>query len=117
MSDTNCTCCINGEEASYLYDQEIDDWFDEYEDDEEYKEHMQRERLDITRRRRLASQRGKYIIKAHTNGHDIYLQDQKISKHGYWTQYKANARVFDTQDAATNVIQHIKYNNPQIIQA
>ena len=85
-------------------------------DDDEYEEYERENKLKIVRERRLLKQRGKYLIAATKNGRTIYLQDQRISNGGYWTQFKANARVFTDSSIAQSIANGFKYNNPRVIQ-
>lgn len=83
--------------------------------EEEYEEHLKNEKLNILRNQRLLKQKGKFLIQAKKNGKIIYLQDQRISNGGYWTQFKSNARVFSDKIEAQNLAKTFKYNNPVVI--
>lgn len=83
--------------------------------EEEYEKHIRSEKLDALRNLRLLNQKGKFLIQAKKNGKVIYLQDQKISKGGYWTQFKSNARVFTDKVEAQNLAKTFKYNNPIVV--
>lgn len=84
-------------------------------DDDEYEEYIRKEKLNILRKHRLLNQKGKFLIQANKNGKIIYLQDQRISKGGYWTQFKANARIFNNKIEAENLAKTFKYNNPIVV--
>lgn len=84
-------------------------------DDDEYEDYIRSEKLDLLRKQRLVNQKGKFIIQANKNGKVIYLQDQRISKSGYWTQFKSNARVFIDKNKAQSIVDGLKYNNPRVV--
>ena len=83
--------------------------------DDEYEEHIKNVKLDLIRKQRLLNQKGKYLIQAKKNGKVIYLQDLRISQGGYWTQFKANARVFTDRKKAEKLASTFKYNSPKVI--
>jgi len=79
--------------------------------EEEYTEHLREQQRQI----RLFNQKGNYIITATKNGKTLYLQDQKISKGGYWTQFKANARIFTDRKKAEEIAKTFRHNNPKVV--
>ena len=74
-----------------------------------------RNRRHKLRKQRLLNQIGKYIIVAYKDGKKLYLQDQRISNGGYWTQFQANARVFNTQAEAEKVNAYFHLGNPRVV--
>ncbi len=70
--------------------------------------------LDALRKDRLVRLTGKYVITCKKDGKTLYLQDQRISNKGYWTQFKANARAFSLKETAERVMNTLRYNNPKI---
>lgn len=87
----------------------------DYMDDDEYEEYEKERKLNDLRERRVYQQHGKYLIVATKNNKTIYLQDQRISNGGYWTQFNANARVFTDKNKAQSIVNGFKYNNPRVI--
>jgi len=75
-----------------------------------------RDDIKADRERRLDSLVGKYVISSFAikTKRQVYLQDQRISKGGYWTQYLSNALGFVSFEAAQKVLVKYKYNNPTI---
>lgn len=128
MSEFHVDNSDEGEHASEGYDWDYEladldsDDEDEYDDDfDNYIQAQKRLRKSREQRHRqlnkerLAYQVGKYIITANKNGKTLYLQDPCISNHGYWTQFQANARVFNTKPEADKVNNCFKLGNPQVI--
>ena len=81
---------------------------------DDYRECRERV-LEQMIKQRLVNQKGKYLISANKNGKILYLQDRRISTGGYWTQFKANARVFTDKRVAEKLANSFKYNNPKVI--
>jgi len=117
MSEFHVDNSDEGEHASEGYDWDYEladlssDEKDKYNDD--FKDYIQEQKR--LRKERLAYQVGKYIITADKNGKTLYLQDPHISNRGYWTQFRANARVFHTKSEADKVNSRFKLGNPQVI--
>lgn len=110
-------------EADYMSDGEDWTWGDcydegEYDDYEEEKIVNAIERqheLNKLRSRRIREQKGKYIIIANKGSKKLYLQDQKISSGGYWTQFRSNARTFNTAEEANKVLSYFHLGNPRAV--
>lgn len=74
--------------------------------------------LKMQRTERIMNLMGKCVIIAESTknpGEVIYIQDQKLSRKGFWTKFMANARGFETAEEAGQVIAKLKYNNPRIM--
>lgn len=91
------------------------DYWPELFEDEEVEEIERQRQLNRIRSKRLNNQKGKYIIVGNAYNCSIYLQDRRISKNGYWTKYKANARTFNTKEEAEKVVAYFKYNEPKVV--
>lgn len=60
---------------------------------------------------------GKYLVICDGNKSKktVYLQDNRISKGGYWAQFKSNALGFKSKDDAVTEKNKFKYNNPRVV--
>lgn len=74
-----------------------------------------------TRRRnpkheRLERLHNQYVVAmpGRATGRMTFLQDQRVSTGGYWTQYLSNARGFKTEAAATRHASSLRYGNPRV---
>ena len=111
-------------EADFMSDGEDWTWGDCYDEDEEEQSQEEdfevmlsrrRHELNKLRSRRIREQKGKYIIIANKGSKKLYLQDQKISSGGYWTQFRSNARTFNTAEEANKVLGYFHLGNPRAV--
>lgn len=68
------------------------------------------------RQNRLRNLAGKYVVvtKGRSSGRQVFLQDQRISDKGYWTQFLSNAYGFIDQSSAEQYRKKFKFNNPKV---
>lgn len=96
MSEADNICDIGGEFAKYDYLLEV------------------RADLEEDRSRRLKNIKGKYVVICDGKNKLLYLQDRRISKNHYWTQYIANAITFSDLNSAKTECLKLKFNNPRV---
>lgn len=107
--------CYWEDEGGFYADMDYEAHLQTVMSDEEYEKYERNQKLNFLRQQRLLRQKGKFLIQANKKGKTIYLQDRRISKGGYWTQFKANARVFCAKDEAETFAKKFKYNNPKVV--
>ena len=95
-------------EAEYLEDTDGIDYLTR-------EESFKQSRLEAARKERLSRMKDKHVIVADGHSHMIYLQDRTISKRGFWTRFKANARVFGTKQEADTECAKFRYNNARVV--
>lgn len=78
--------------------------------------HSRTQYIKDDRKRRLKNLAGTYVIsaKGYSSGKLTFIQDPKISKGGYWTQFLSNAQGFSDLTEAKEYLRKLKYNNPKI---
>ena len=98
-------------EAEYLYDLYIGDMV---------TEEMEKERISLIlteRECRLNALINKYVIvcKGIKTKKKVYLQDRKVSKGGWWTNYLSNAIGYVSLKAAKEKCKSFKHNSPKVM--
>ena len=77
--------------------------------------YLKEKTLEGMRKKRLKDQKGMYLITCNKGGKTLYLQDQRISNKGFWTQFKSNAKVFILKETAEKVVSTLHYNDPKVV--
>lgn len=74
--------------------------------------------LAMKRAERLAALQGKFVIVTDSkyNKHQIlYYQDQSVCSKGFWTAFMVNAKGYETEQEAEQMLKKLKFNNPRIM--
>lgn len=92
---------------------------DLYMGDEILEEGLEEQRSDLKelREERKIKLIGKYLVVCDgiKSKKLCYLQDQRISSKGYWTNYMSNAIGFTNRNEAIRELKKLRYNNPRIV--